>query len=72
MSNDQMYVPTPVVKVELRDYFAGLAMQALISKLEPLTCEEGDDSYLQEVAIGAYEYADVMLLQKDDYLKDYE
>lgn len=46
-------------EISLRDYFAGLAMQAIISKVP---VDISTDGIRQEsIALGAYTYADAML-----------
>ena len=50
---------------DMRDYFAGLAMQALIAKTPAILLEnEEDNDPASEVAHGAYEYADAMLCER--------
>jgi len=50
---------------DLRDYLAGLAMQALISKMPAITLEgDGEDDPAASVAIGAYDYAEAMLCER--------
>lgn len=50
--------------MSLRDYFAGLAMQAIIAKFPPQTCNTGLDELDLMMARGAYEYADAMLAER--------
>jgi len=48
--------------MELRDYFAAKAMQAIVSKTDALLINVDDDAKEYEaVALGAYAYADAML-----------
>lgn len=51
----------------LRDYFASKAMQALISKTEPVLWnnEAGEDPILESIAVGAFDYADAMLKARE-------
>lgn len=48
---------------KLRDYFAGLAMQALIAKT-PLVHNPKDQHQPTGVSSGAYDYADAMLMAR--------
>ena len=50
--------------MSLRDYFAGLAMQAIIAKFPPQTCNIGLDELDLMMARGAYEYSDAMLAER--------
>lgn len=49
----------------LRDYFAAQAMAAIISKIEPKTAGRNEDTRVQQVAVGAYWYADAMLAERE-------
>lgn len=46
----------------LRDWFAGMALQAIISKHPAATCDVEEDAEEVFFANGAYAYADAMLL----------
>ena len=51
----------PIVQnMELRDYFAAQAMQAIIAK-SPLSQTDDSNEKQTRVALGAYSYADAML-----------
>jgi hypothetical protein len=54
--------------LSLRDHFAGLAMQAIIGKDEMILAKEDDRDtivkILEPTALGAYAYADAMMLAR--------
>lgn len=47
-----------------RDWFAGQAMQALIAK-SPFLAEPQDFEVYKKTAIGAYDYADAMIAERN-------
>lgn len=54
--------------MSLRDWFAGLAMAAIIAKRPPITDREGNakgDAVIRASAVGAYDYADAMLAERE-------
>ena len=51
--------------MSLRDYFAGQAMQAIISKHPPTEEVSGINEIDRQTARGAYEYADAMLKARE-------
>ena len=52
-----------MINISRRDYFAGLAMQAIIAKA-PFTDSIPDEEYervMRAIALGAFDYADKMI-----------
>lgn len=61
----EMIIGVPYIQVDaLRDYFAGQAMAAIISKI-PFQEYPEDWSPYNKTAIGAYDYADAMLTARE-------
>lgn len=52
--------------LSLRDYFAAQAMQAIIAK-SPFQAEPQSFEVHYKTAMGAYEYADMMLKVRDEF-----
>ena len=54
---------------DIRDMFAGMAMQALVAKNPAILLEnDGDNDPAAEIAHGAYEYAEAMLIERYERL----